>query len=49
MEVLHDWPDSEGVAILRAIRAVAPDSAKVLVIENVLSDERPTRAATCST
>jgi C-methyltransferase len=39
MEVLHDWPDAECVAILRAIRAAAGAGAKVLVIENVLPDD----------
>lgn len=38
MDVLHDWPDTECVAILRAIRAAAPTGAKVLIIENVLSE-----------
>jgi C-methyltransferase len=38
MEVLHDWPDAECVAILRAIRAAADTGAKVLVIESMLPE-----------
>jgi C-methyltransferase len=38
MEVIHDWPDAECVAILRAIRAAAGTGAKVLVIENIVDD-----------
>jgi hypothetical protein len=38
MDVLHDWPDAECVAILRGIRAAAGTGAKVLVIENVLPE-----------
>ena len=41
MEVLHDWTDDKCRAILRAIRQAAPSGAKVLVIENVLSDDQP--------
>jgi C-methyltransferase len=36
MDVLHDWPDAECVAILRAIRAAAGTGASVLVIESLL-------------
>ena len=32
MEVLHDWPDKKGGAILSAIRHAAPDNATVLVV-----------------
>jgi hypothetical protein len=39
MEVIHDWPDAESVAILRAIRAAAATGAKVLVVENLLLPE----------
>lgn len=38
MEILHDWPDEQCVAILSAIRAAAARDATVLVIENVLAD-----------
>jgi hypothetical protein len=37
--ILHDWRDPEAAAILSQVRAVAPDHAEVLVIENVLSEE----------
>ena len=36
MEVIHDWPDTEAVAILSAIRRAASPGARVLIIENVL-------------
>jgi hypothetical protein len=36
MTVLHDWSDTESVAILRNIRASAPPGAKVLLIEGVV-------------
>jgi C-methyltransferase len=38
MDVIHDWPDAECVAILRAIRAAAGTGATVLIIENVLAE-----------
>jgi len=41
MNVIHDWPDPEAVAILRAIRQAAPAGARVLIIENVLAEDRP--------
>ena len=41
MEVLHDWTDEKCRAILGAIRRAAPPGAKVLVIENVLSNDQP--------
>ena len=41
MEVIHDWPDAEAAAILSAVRRAAPPGARVLVIENVLEDDRP--------
>ena len=40
MEVLHDRPDAECVAILSAIRRAARRAATVLVVENVVCDER---------
>jgi O-methyltransferase len=40
MEVLHDWPDAEAVAILRAIRRTASLGASVLIIEDLLPDEQ---------
>jgi C-methyltransferase len=41
MDVIHDWPDAESVAILRAIRAAAAPGAKVLVIEGLLEEDGP--------
>ncbi len=40
MEVIHDWPDAESVAILSAIRRAAPPGATVLIIEDVLDEEQ---------
>jgi hypothetical protein len=39
MEVIHDWPDEESRAILKAVRRAAPRHAKVLLIEALISDE----------
>jgi O-methyltransferase len=39
MEIIHDWPDAECVAILSAIRKAAASGATVLVIESILPDE----------
>jgi hypothetical protein len=41
MEVIHDWPDAECVAILSAVRKAAPAGARVLIIECVLDEARP--------
>ena len=41
MEVIHDWPDVEAAAILRAIRRAARDDATVLLIEGVIDEQRP--------
>ena len=38
MEVIHDWPDAESVAILSAIRRAAPKGAKLLLIEQIVPD-----------
>jgi len=38
MQVIHDWDDREALAILSAVRRVAPASAKVLLIEMLLPD-----------
>ena len=38
MDVIHDWPDADCVAILRAIRAAAGAGAKVLIVESVLAE-----------
>jgi hypothetical protein len=40
MRVLHDWADEQCVAILSAIRRAAPEGATVLVVEDVLPDDR---------
>jgi hypothetical protein len=34
--ILHDWPDDEAAAILRTIRAAAPDHARLLVLDSVV-------------
>lgn len=39
MEIIHDWPDGEALAILRAIRKAAPPHAKLLIIEQMISAE----------
>ena len=38
MDVLHDWADEPCVAILHAIRRAAPDSATVLVVEDLIPE-----------
>ena len=45
MEVLHDWADEQCVAILSAIRRAAPDSATVLVVEDLLPEEQAAPSA----
>lgn len=39
MEIIHDWPDEEAVAILKAIRQAAPPHARLLLIEQMISEE----------
>ncbi len=47
MEVLHDWPDDECVAILSAIRRAANENSTLLIIEGVISqDQADPRART---
>lgn len=47
MEVLHDWPDEECVAILAATRRAASENSTLLIIEGVLpEDHKDPRAAT---
>jgi hypothetical protein len=41
MEIIHDWPDEECVAILSAIRRAAGPGATVLVVENILREDEP--------
>jgi len=36
MEIIHDWPDDEAVAILKAIRQVAPAHARLLLLETLI-------------
>jgi O-methyltransferase domain len=35
-KILHDWDDENAAAILRAVRAGAPDDARVLVLDGVV-------------
>lgn len=37
--ILHDWPDAEATAILRAIRGAAPPQSELLVLEFLLPEE----------
>jgi len=39
MEVIHDWPDADALAILKAIRHAAPVGATLLIIERLIPDE----------
>ena len=39
MTVLHDWSDDESVAILKNLKAAAPRTAKVLLIEGVVQPD----------
>jgi hypothetical protein len=41
MEIIHDWPDAECLAILSAVRRAAAPGATVLVVETVLHDDEP--------
>ena len=36
--VLHDWPDAEAIAILRAIHRACPRHAEVFILESLLPD-----------
>jgi hypothetical protein len=38
MEILHDWPDAECQEILAAVRRSAKPGAKLLVLEEILTD-----------
>ena len=38
MEVIHDWPDDESVAIFKAIRKAAKPGAALLVIEQLIPE-----------
>ena len=39
MEMIHDWPDAESLAILQAVRRAAPPHAKLLLIEQLIADD----------
>jgi hypothetical protein len=39
MNVIHDWPDSEAVSILKAVRHAAQRDAKLLLIEVVVPNQ----------
>jgi len=38
MEVIHDWPDAEAVAILQSVRRAAAPGATLLVIESIVPE-----------
>lgn len=39
MEVIHDWPDAEATAILRAVRRAAAPGAALFIIEGIVAEE----------
>jgi C-methyltransferase len=39
MEVIHDWPEAEAAAILRAVRRAASPGALLLIIEGIVPEE----------
>jgi hypothetical protein len=39
MDVLHDWPDQQCIAILRAIRRAASVGAALVVLEGIITQE----------
>jgi C-methyltransferase len=39
MDVLHDWPDQDCAAILRAVRRAAPADATLLILEGIVAQE----------
>ena len=38
MDVIHDWGDAEAEDLLRAVRRVAPDEARLILIESIIPD-----------
>jgi len=38
MDIIHDWDDEQALAILKAIRRAAPASAKLLLLETMVSE-----------
>ncbi len=48
--ILHDWPDEEAAAILRTIRAAAPDARAAALIDSVIppgNERRGSSGSTC--
>jgi hypothetical protein len=41
MTVIHDWPDDKAIAILRAARAAARPTSRLLIIDSVIDDDAP--------
>jgi hypothetical protein len=41
MEVLHDWPDADAAAILRAVRSAARPGASLLIVEAIIPEGDP--------
>jgi hypothetical protein len=39
MEIIHDWPDDDAAAILRAVRRAATPEARLLLIETIVPDD----------
>jgi O-methyltransferase domain len=39
MEIIHDWPDKEAVAILQAVRRAATPQARLLLIETIVPND----------
>jgi hypothetical protein len=38
MEIVHDWPDNEALAIVQSVRRVAPSHARLLLVEQMIAD-----------
>jgi O-methyltransferase len=49
LDVLHDWPDEQCVAILTAMRRAATEDSMALIIEDVIPEDGPTPAPARST
>jgi hypothetical protein len=39
MEIIHDWPDKEAIAILQSIRRAAAPQARLLLIEAIVPND----------
>ena len=46
MTVIHDWPDDKAIAILRAARAAARPTSRLLIIDSVIDNDTPTTFVT---